>query len=134
MSRPTGWIAGVLAGSLLLSGMAAWAVEQGGEGKDVKRGPKPMGADRPKWEQRMKAMDTNGDKQVSLEEFEAFRKQETAKIFARMDTNGDGMINKQDRREPPKGAKACCGQSDKKCKGDPKKAPAPAPEAAPEQE
>ena len=127
MSRQTGWIAGVLAGSLLLSGMAAWAVEQGGEGKDVKRGPKSMGADRAKWEQRMKAMDTNGDQQVSLEEFEAFRKQETAKIFARMDTNGDGMINKQDRPEPPKGAKARGGQADKKCKCDEVKAPEAAP-------
>lgn len=65
-----------------------------GPGADGDRGPGRRGHG-----QFMEKADTDGDGGVSLEELQAVRPEATAEMFAERDTNGDGVLNRDDRPE-----------------------------------
>ena len=76
------------------------------------RGPRPDrdrkgSADRSRGRERMRQMfqqaDANNDEKVTLEEVQAVRPEFTAEMFQRMDRNGDGAIDAQDRGQGPQG-------------------------------
>ncbi len=67
-----------------------------GPGADGEQGRRGHG-------QFMEKADTDGDGGVSLEELQAVRPDATAEMFAERDTNGDGVLNKEDRPEGGRG-------------------------------
>jgi hypothetical protein len=73
-----------------------------GPNADGRRGPGPdgdRGPGRRGHGQFMEKADTDGDGGVSLEELQAIRPDATAELFAKRDTNGDGVLNRDDRPE-----------------------------------
>ena len=86
----TGLSLGLAAGAICLIGLSAHAQ------------PGPDGGKRGGGE-FLKSADTNGDGNVSLEELQAVRPEMDAERFARMDRNGDGVLNKSDRPEAGQG-------------------------------
>jgi len=70
------------AGALLLVASPAWAEQTKGDGA----------------RQGLPKADTNGDGNVSFEELSAVRPKVTREAFARLDRNGDGVLNRADRQ------------------------------------
>ncbi len=61
----------------------------------------------------MEKADTNNDGGVSLEELQAIRPNATAEEFAKRDSNGDGLINREDAPEGMKGRRGPRGEDGK---------------------
>lgn len=73
---------------------------RGPDGRGEWRGGPPPGGPGGRGDMLRRA-DTDGNKEVTLEEFKAFMQMEAEHQFKRMDTNGDGVINAED--QPPRG-------------------------------
>lgn len=58
-------------------------------------GQMPQGQKKAQMQQHLKEVDTNGDGNISKEEFMA----SCEKRFQKMDANGDGQITKEDRQQ-----------------------------------
>ena len=79
-----------IAGGAVLTISVAAQAQPGPDASD--RGP----------ERFIERADTDGDGNVTLEELNAMHATQTAEHFARMDSNGDGVINGDDPRPEPR--------------------------------